>query len=239
MATSRSPGVFQATSLSRSGLTFQSNSEDGEKTEDEVCAPRTVAVYGASNFEDEDIYKDYFEEYCDSEDEVEVEIDEEKEVVYITFSSSEVAEEVARECHIINEEEVEVTLVVAPKPDPTYPDKLLFKNVPADVSKEHLEMYLEIVGGSKPKVVYGDELGVVLATFKQAAGLNEDADEDFVSLYFENKGGDVDKVEMLEDTDLGTRCLVYFSDSSANSEEAMLIELPDESAIVVVGRLLD
>ncbi|KAK7458953.1 hypothetical protein BaRGS_00039037, partial [Batillaria attramentaria] len=225
----------------------QSNSEDGEKTEDEVCAPRTVAVYGASNFEDEDIYKDYFEEYCDSEDEVEVEIDEEKEVVYITFSSSEVAEEVARECHIINEEEVEVTLVVAPKPDPTYPDKLLFKNVPADVSKEHLEMYLEIVGGSKPKVVYGDELGVVLATFKQAAdvstaqencnkkalkgrhlsvcrvpvskcllveGLNEDADEDFVSLYFENKGGDVDKVEMLEDTDLGTRCLVYFSDSS-------------------------
>ncbi|KAK7496314.1 hypothetical protein BaRGS_00012479 [Batillaria attramentaria] len=203
----------------------QSNSEDGEKTEDEVCAPRTVAVYGASNFEDEDIYKDYFVEYCDSEDEVEVEIDEEKEVVYITFSSSEVAEEVARECHIINEEEVEVTLVVAPKTDPTYPDKLLFENVPADVKKEHLVMYLKIVGGSKPEVVYGDELGVVLATFKQAAvpvskcllveGLNEDADEDFVSLYFENKGGDVDKVEMLEDTDLGTRCLVYFSDSSA------------------------
>nr|KAG5699798.1 hypothetical protein BaRGS_013518 [Batillaria attramentaria] len=49
----------------------------------------------------------------------------------------------------------------------TYPDKLLFHNVSDTTTKEHLNTFVELVSGLEPvEILYSDEPGVVLITFK-------------------------------------------------------------------------
>ncbi|KAL8607983.1 hypothetical protein ACOMHN_005538 [Nucella lapillus] len=65
-----------------------------------------------------------------------------------------------------------VSLYVPPKPRPTYPNKLLFRNVADSTTRDCLCMYLERVTGLEPReVLYGDQVGTVLVTFDQEPDL--------------------------------------------------------------------
>ena len=82
------------------------------------------------------------------------------------------AARVAEAQHKIAGHKVEVKLYVPPKPRPTYPEKLLFKNVADSTTRDCLCMYLERVTGLEPQeVLYSDENGTVLVTFEQEPGL--------------------------------------------------------------------
>ena len=74
-----------------------------------------------------------------------------------------VASKVAGQQHTIAEESV-------PKPRPTYPNKLLFLNLPDNVTENHLKTFLKLVTGCTPvELRYGDEESV-LATFDKQQG---------------------------------------------------------------------
>ena len=78
----------------------------------------------------------------------------------------------AEKQHKIAGHPVEVELYVPPKSRPTYPEKLLLKNVAVSTTQDCLCMYLELVTGLEPKeVLYSDENGTVLVTFEQEPGL--------------------------------------------------------------------
>jgi hypothetical protein len=82
-----------------------------------------------------------------------------------------VAARVSARPHKINGISVSVELYVPPKPRPTYPNKLLFKNVADSTTKDCLTMYIERVTGLDPQdVLYGDQLGTVLITFDEEPG---------------------------------------------------------------------
>ena len=81
-----------------------------------------------------------------------------------------VASKVAGQQHTIAEESVQVRLCTPPKPRPTYPNKLLFLNLPDNVTENHLKTFLKLVTGCTPiELRYGDEESV-LATFDKHQG---------------------------------------------------------------------
>ncbi|KAK7110531.1 hypothetical protein V1264_014385 [Littorina saxatilis] len=140
-----------------------------EPAEEEEEAPlRTVVFHiGQETSESEDTYALFFESPRHGGGEVEaVNIDKDKGLVYITFEEPSVAERVAGKTHRIAGRQVEVTLFQPPKPRPTYPEKLLFKNIADGTARDCLCMYLERITGLDPaEVLYGDEVGTVLVTF--------------------------------------------------------------------------
>lgn len=74
--------------------------------------------------------------------------------------------------HKIGDQEVDVKLCYPPKPRPNYQKKLLFQNVPEGVDRDLLQLFLESVTGCKSEeIIFGDDEGVVLATFDSEPGL--------------------------------------------------------------------
>ena len=85
----------------------------------------------------------------------------------------------AQKQHKIAGHPVEVELYVPPKPRPTYPGKLLFKNVADSTSRDCLSLYLQHATDLEPQeILYGDENGTVLVTFEQEPGLWATCDKD-------------------------------------------------------------
>ncbi|KAK7109795.1 protein mono-ADP-ribosyltransferase PARP14-like isoform X1 [Littorina saxatilis] len=128
--------------------------------------PRTVEVIPTTQLLDELVYKLYFEKPDVGGPVETVIVDKENETVWVTFVSAEDAEAVCCRQHKIEDNGMTVKLLLPPKPTPDYPNKLLFRNVPNDVSKDHLTTFLENITGCEPEdILYGDDEGVVLATF--------------------------------------------------------------------------
>lgn len=154
--------------IPQKGPTRQRSREPPAREEEEVPL-RTVEVKSVGELQTDDAYLYYFENPRNGGGEVEdVKIDQEKRVVYVTFTEPEVAEAVANRKHKLGGQPIQVQLYVPPKSKPTYPEKLLFQDVAECTTKDCLAMYLERITRLEPKdILYGDEPGVVLVTFPE------------------------------------------------------------------------
>lgn len=147
----------------------QKSQEPTEEEEAEAPLRTVVVSVGQRPLQSEDSYILYFESPRHGGGEVErVEFDEEKRLVYVTFTDPAVAERVTQKQHTIMGHRAEVSLYIPPKPKPTFPNKLLFQNVADSTTRDCLCMYLERITGMEPlEILYGDEVGTVLVTFAQ------------------------------------------------------------------------
>ncbi|KAK7492158.1 hypothetical protein BaRGS_00016632, partial [Batillaria attramentaria] len=139
-------------------------------------AARTIEFHTTETFQTADDIWAYFENPSSgggSGDVDSVTIDPNKRLVHVTFTTAEVAQRVASRPLAVGGETVIVRLCRAPsRPEVFYPDRLMFQDVPENVNKQSLELYLEIVTGLKPtEILYGDEPGVVVVTFEGQPGL--------------------------------------------------------------------
>ncbi|KAK7499456.1 hypothetical protein BaRGS_00009431, partial [Batillaria attramentaria] len=148
-----------------------SNQEDEEMREQvavEGGSSRTVEVLaGPGKMKSEEMYQYYFENPRHGGGDIEkLVLDENRRTIIITFEDADVARRIVEREHKIGGKLLTVRLHVPADARPTYPDKLLFQDVPDSTDKEHLETYLELVAGCTPiEILYGDESGTVLVTF--------------------------------------------------------------------------
>ncbi|XP_076460377.1 protein mono-ADP-ribosyltransferase PARP14-like [Babylonia areolata] len=152
--------------------TFEEPKESkSEEEEEEEAAPKMVVLTVGQQqpLESRDTYMLYFESprHGGGDGKVEdVDVDKEKRLVYVTFTDPAVAAQVASHQHMYNNQRWDVKLYVPPKPLPTYPNKLLFKNVADSTTRDCLSMFLERVTELEPQeILYSDEMGTVLVTF--------------------------------------------------------------------------
>ncbi|XP_076462556.1 protein mono-ADP-ribosyltransferase PARP14-like isoform X2 [Babylonia areolata] len=151
------------------------------QTEPASVKPRVVEVTD-QKLDEAHVYRYYFQIHKHGGQVERVELDQEKNLVFVTFVRHEDAENIVKHPHMISDRFVQLRLLdgAPTPPSDNYLDKLFFTNVDVTKDKEHLSLYLSAVTHCDPiedQILYGDTAGEVLVTFKQQPDKDKTAEK--------------------------------------------------------------
>ncbi|XP_060585886.1 protein mono-ADP-ribosyltransferase PARP14-like isoform X2 [Ruditapes philippinarum] len=146
--------------------------EKQEEEEEETKPSNTIKVKGINKSASRDTVEFYFENSRRSgggEIETIKSDDEDEDVLYITFKSTEVAESVLERTHKLEGKSLNVSLYVPPVAPPSYDNKILLKGLQASTTQDCLFNFIEAKSGCLPETMdyHSEQEDVAMVTFSE------------------------------------------------------------------------
>ncbi|XP_060593084.1 uncharacterized protein LOC132747656 [Ruditapes philippinarum] len=140
--------------------------------EEETEPPKTIKVKGINKSTSRDTVEFYFEHSRRSgggDIETIKSDDEDEDVLYITFKSTEVAVSVSKRTHKLEGKSLNVSLYVPPVAPPSYDNKILLKGLQASTTQDCLFTFIEAKSGCVPETMdyHSEQEDVVIITFSE------------------------------------------------------------------------